>query len=232
VDLSDHASTEAAFEKKSNAAARLPDHHPLMKRLKTQIKAACVHDILKQQLLQMGDPALTITMLTALEARREGLEPAYSIDMALIVWGQRLGKQITSLETVESQLALFETPSSSDLKRALQEGLDALEKQSALEIIRRIARVWSESSLDELSSYPQWCDCMNTPEQKTTMKRLMDDRNLGMADKIDALHQQGQRVFAAVGSLHMVGPQSVPELMARRGYEVARVKFQTPLQRP
>ena len=36
--------------------------------------------------------------------------------------------------------------------------------------------------------------------------------------RIDALHREGRRVFAAVGSLHMTGAQALPKLMAARGY--------------
>jgi hypothetical protein len=40
------------------------------------------------------------------------------------------------------------------------------------------------------------------------------------------LHAQGQRVFAAVGALHMTGPNALPVLMAGRGYHVERVLLQ------
>jgi uncharacterized protein YbaP (TraB family) len=52
------------------------------------------------------------------------------------------------------------------------------------------------------------------------MKRVLDDRNPGLAASIDALHLGGKRVFAAVGSLHMIGPRGLPALLARRGYRV------------
>ena len=46
------------------------------------------------------------------------------------------------------------------------------------------------------------------------------------ADAIDRLHASGQRVFAAVGALHMPGPTGLPALLARRGYQVERVAFE------
>jgi uncharacterized protein len=55
------------------------------------------------------------------------------------------------------------------------------------------------------------------------MKRALDDRNPALAEHIDALHQSGKQVFAAVGSLHMFGPLGLPALMAKRGYRVERV---------
>ena len=55
------------------------------------------------------------------------------------------------------------------------------------------------------------------------MKRLLDDRNPVLAAAIDSRHANGQRVFAGVGSLHMIGPNGLPALLARRGFQVVRV---------
>jgi uncharacterized protein YbaP (TraB family) len=145
--------------------------------------------------------------------------------MALDTWGRRLGKNITALETIDSQLALFESQSVEELREDLRLGLESLESQATRISLRKVARIWSESRLDELARYPEWCDCMNTPGQRELMKRLMDDRNIAMAEKIHALHREGRRVFVAVGSLHMVGPTGLPQLMSERGYEVKRVAF-------
>ena len=57
------------------------------------------------------------------------------------------------------------------------------------------------------------------------MKRLLDDRNPALAERIDALHAGGAPVFAAVGSLHMTGPLGLPALLAQRGFTVERVEY-------
>ena len=57
------------------------------------------------------------------------------------------------------------------------------------------------------------------------MKRLLDDRNPTLADRIAALHAEGHAVFAAVGSLHMIGPAGLPTLLAQRGFSVEQVRF-------
>jgi uncharacterized protein YbaP (TraB family) len=56
-------------------------------------------------------------------------------------------------------------------------------------------------------------------------RRLNDLRNPAMADKVAALHAAGQRVFAAVGVLHMTGPQAMHDLMRERGFAVERIHF-------
>jgi len=41
-----------------------------------------------------------------------------------------------------------------------------------------------------------------------------------MARRIDGMIKSGQRVFVAVGALHMVGENSIPEILREKGYTV------------
>ena len=66
---------------------------------------------------------------------------------------------------------------------------------------------------------------MTNAEDRAFLRRVNDERNLGLAERIDTLHGAGQRVFAAVGALHMTGPQALPALMVQRGYAVERIVF-------
>ena len=62
--------------------------------------------------------------------------------------------------------------------------------------------------------------------ERAFMRRLNDARNPPLADGIAALHASGQRVFAAVGALHMTGPASLPRLLAQRGFSVDARRLQ------
>jgi uncharacterized protein YbaP (TraB family) len=61
--------------------------------------------------------------------------------------------------------------------------------------------------------------------ERELKKRLLDDRNPNLAERIDALHGSGKQVFAAVGSLHMFGTMGLPALMSKRGYHVELVEL-------
>jgi uncharacterized protein YbaP (TraB family) len=86
-----------------------------------------------------------------------------------------------------------------------------------------MVRAWTDGDLAELEDYGRWCDCLRNDAERAAMKRLLDDRNPVLAAAIDSLHRRGQRVFAGVGSLHMIGPNGVPTLLARRGFQVVPV---------
>jgi uncharacterized protein YbaP (TraB family) len=83
--------------------------------------------------------------------------------------------------------------------------------------------VWADSDYDDMAHFDAWCECLDTESERNMLKRLNDERNPSMADRIDALHASGKQVFAAVGSMHMFGPKGLPALMEQRGYGVERV---------
>jgi uncharacterized protein YbaP (TraB family) len=170
-------------------------------------------------------PEMVATTLVVMAARREGLDPAYAIDAVVAGLGRGLAKPVTSLETPELQLAVLRGRTREETHAIVDQVLAELESGRASPMLVRIARLWSEGRFAELEAYERWCDCLDTPEERALHRRLLDDRNPALAERIDALHRGGKQVFAAVGSLHMIGPGGLPALLKQRGYEVERVPF-------
>lgn len=52
---------------------------------------------------------------------------------------------------------------------------------------------------------------------------MRSQRNVLMAEKINVLHEDGKRVFVAVGALHMAGKTALPKLLQDKGYAVTYV---------
>jgi|CXWL01.1.fsa_nt_gi uncharacterized protein YbaP (TraB family) len=201
-----------------------PEHDlpkALKERLRAQLKAAC----LPEELLLTMSPEMVATTISVMSARREGFDPSYGIDMIYAGLARGQGKPVASLETPDLQLALLLGQTPAEVVAAVEAVLPDLEKGKASPLVARMARMWANSQLGELENYEQWCECLDTPDEREMMKRLLDERNPGLARNIDALHAEGKEVFAAVGSLHMVGPLGLPSLLRERGYKVERVDF-------
>ena len=193
----------------------------LRDRLRQQMADAC---IAPEALAGMG-PALQVASLSMLAGRRDGLDAAYGIDNFLAGFARGAGKRVVSLETPELQLQALEPADAAGTEEMVESGLADLESGRARPLLRRLAMIWAESDEAELTSYESWCECTRTASDRAMLKRLLDDRNPDLATAVDALHRSGSRVFAAVGSLHMIGPQGLPALLAARGYAVERVSF-------
>jgi uncharacterized protein YbaP (TraB family) len=194
---------------------------PLTRRLQTQLKAACLPD----EILTTTSPLMVATTLTMMAGRREGLDPAFGIDAIYAGMARGLGKPVTSLETPELQLDLLLGGTAREIEAAVERALDDLEQGDAGPLVGRMASMWANGQLGELENYEKWCECVETDEDRRMMRRLLDERNPGLAKGIDEVHASGKRVFAAVGSLHMIGRMGLPALLAERGYKVERVDF-------
>ena len=202
------------------AAPGTPLPEPLKQRLLRQAEAEC----LPTQVLEPLSPELQVATLESLIGRRDGLDPSYGIDVVLAGWGHAAAKPVVSLETPELQLATLTMPTRAKTIEFVTSTLAEMEAGRARPALKRIAQVWADGDLATLARYESWCDCINTPADRTALARLLDARNPALADSIAALHGSGQRVFAAVGSLHMIGPVGLPALLAQRGFEVQRIQ--------
>lgn len=204
------------------AAAGSPTLPPALRaRLARRLAAEC----LPESLLTLLPPALQAATLGALAGRRDGLDPAWAVDSMLAARARAADLRVVSLETLSAQLAALQGPHGEQSLRFVQRTLDSLDSGQAAPQVQRIAEVWAAGDLAALERWPEWCDCMNDADDRALMRRLLDERNASMADRIDALHREEAPVLAAVGALHMVGPQGLPARLAARGYRVERVLF-------
>jgi len=198
-----------------------PADAALRQRLLAQTLAACV----PPEALQGLHPMLQLVTLTLLQAGRDGLDPAFAQEPMLATAARAAGLRIVALESVTQQIGALLPQDPVQMQRLLEQSLEQLERGRAGDMLRRLAEAWAAGDLQTLESYAQWCECADTPEQRTWLRRLNDERNDHLAAGIDALHGRGQKVFAAVGALHMTGAQALPRLLQQRGYTVQRVAW-------
>jgi uncharacterized protein YbaP (TraB family) len=206
--------------------AAKPDGTPLppalARRLAAQGEAACV----PAEAMSAFHPLLQLSTLTALAARRDGLDPSYGQDVMLAGLGHASGRPVVALETARGQMQVLLTHSAKETLAELDEGLTLLEQDKARTTILKLAEAWSRGDLNTLAHYEDWCDCVHTQADRDDLRRLNDDRNGPIAGRIAALHASGKRVLAVVGALHMTGKKSLPKLLAAQGFELERVQLQ------
>lgn len=198
---------------------------PLAQRLARRLDAACLPPPLRPT-VEAQHPVMRAVTLAVLEARWEGLDAGYAQEAVLAGIGRAGQLRIVSLETPESQLAALIPPDERDALKLIASSLDQLESGAVRRTIARLAQAWERGDIDELAQYERWCDCVLDAADRRLMQRLLDDRNPALAERIDALHREGRKVFAGVGVLHMVGPQGLPALLRARGFQVERMAIQ------
>lgn len=197
--------------------------YPLPAALRSRLLQALQAQCLPTDTVNQAAPEMLVYTLSTLVGRRDGLEPGYGSEILLSLLGHGSGRSVVSLETVALQLKTLLAHDAAEAETVVREGLDDLESDRVHTVLLKSARVWENGELAELERYTQWCQCADTPLDKKLMRRLLDDRNPGLAKRIDQLHAQGQKLFVAVGATHMTGAIGIPALLARRGYQVERV---------
>lgn len=216
LDPNDPATLAKLQQLASQGAGQLPA--ALKPRLKVQMDKVC----LPETIIPAIHPALLFSTLSVLGLREAGFEAAFGTENMLLA--RSAGKKIVALETAESQMqALIGDGKVSPAEYA--EALVLLESNTEQAMTVKLLDAWAASDLFTLESFADWCDCMNTPKQRADMQRLNDERNPPMADSIAKLHSQAAPIFVAVGSLHMIGKNGLPALLAKRGFKVERVSF-------
>lgn len=217
IDPSDPALLEALSDIRSPAS--LPD--ALQTRLAKAFERACVAG----ESMATLHPVLQASSLTVLEARWLGMDPSYAMEQLLVTQARGAGRKVVSLETIAQQKAALVPEDPDDALAVLEQTLSQLEDKSGRRVLEKLALAWERGDLAALEDYETWCECVANEAEKTFMRKLNDERNGPLADGIEAQHKAGRRVFAAVGALHMTGPQALPRLMQQRGFKVERVSF-------
>ena len=128
-----------------------------------------------------------------------------------------MGKPILSLETLAQHISALAPASQLEFDSALESVLIALESGKIQTELVQLNKAWQQNDWQVIVKLEQEM----TANQPDFSSRLLDQRNVLLAQKIDALHQDGKQVFVAVGALHMAGKTALPKLLRDKGYAVA-----------
>ncbi|MGH6890091.1 MAG: TraB/GumN family protein [Rhizomicrobium sp.] len=143
--------------------------------------------------------------------------PDSGVDRQIWKYAKSENRKIESLETVGEQLSLL-MPKNPGLET---EEFDASLKELKTDSIQIGALVdaWCNGRVDEVARMTN-AGLSGTPG---AMKLLITDRNARWTDKLAGMLARRHTYFVTVGAGHLAGPESVPALLARRGYRVTRL---------
>jgi uncharacterized protein YbaP (TraB family) len=151
------------------------------------------------------------------------------LDMQLYQRAKRDGKAVGGLETMEEQASVFESLTQQEQRTFVRDGLAHIVKEEGeglhpMESMLRLYLQGDEVAIEAtVNSFP----LSDAKLKKRLMARLIDDRNITMADRIVRRLQEkpeAVQVFA-VGVAHYPGKVGVLELLQQRGYRVTRMEL-------
>lgn len=217
LDPLDIAPQAVAAYKPRRGEAPLPP--PLRERMEAVWRAECL-----PATVRIGPPEFQAASLMSFVGRRDGFDAAYGSEIYLAIAARAGQRRVVSLESIELQLRALEAGSHAEAEAMVGEMLQEIESGRARRMLARMAAAWESADMARLEDYEKWCECMETEAERRLMRRLLDDRNPHLAERIAQLHGSSGKVLAAVGTLHMVGPRGLPALLKARGFSVERVR--------
>jgi uncharacterized protein YbaP (TraB family) len=165
-------------------------------------------------------PWMLGSVLALFEAAQAGYLQGLAVESHLAGLAKAGNRPILEFEGVEQQFALFETAPWSTQVAFLDEALKAVESKAARREINRIVEAWATADRPGLERLLSEMEAQTTPGARFTVDTILFGRHPAMVRRIETLMADGRNYLFAVGSLHLVGPRGLVEMLRARGFTV------------
>ncbi|MDC8757779.1 TraB/GumN family protein [Janthinobacterium fluminis] len=168
-------------------------------------------------------PWLLASVLAVSEFAAQGYQAGLAVDSYLSRQARERRIPVLELESMAGQMALFDRMTAAEQGRFLEDGIAAIEDQEQAVQARQIAQAWRTADTAAFAALARQAAADTSFAGQFVQKVLLDGRNPALADGIAALLARERDSMAAIGVLHLVGADSVPALLKRRGLRVEQV---------
>ncbi|HTV02119.1 MAG TPA: TraB/GumN family protein [Luteitalea sp.] len=170
-------------------------------------------------------PWAAMAQLASLEYLPDLLDGKVPLDARIYADAASAGKRVGGLETVAEQAAVFDVFTADEQTQMLESALRDLESPGNGPTSASLVQSYLEGDDATLTAA-----LSHAPGDAALARKFQAEvlvaRNHRMAERIDALRRDApaEALFVAVGALHLVGPDNLPQLLTARGYALTRVK--------
>ncbi len=158
--------------------------------------------------------ALTLTQLLFAEL---GLDPEHGVETRLTAKALEDGKPLSGLETLRDQLQVFAGLPESEEHDFLRHAID--EYDAAKDEVEELLRAWRTGDVDALTALL----LEGYEDFPALYEALAVERHKAWLPQLEAMLEDGDDVLVVVGAMHLVGPDSVVDMLEQAGYEVERL---------
>ena len=220
IDMDDATSSDPmAMAATAQRLALLPAGQSLRSVLGSDYAAVQLHAQeagLDLALLDRFEPWYVATALLQMELAKRGFSSEQGVEETLAKRAMADRKPIAGLETAEQQLGILAGLPMAEQKRFLLMTIDEMDDFDAE--FDEVLRAWKSGDTAKLASL-LGDEFARFPE---LYRPLTEDRNRAWVGEIANLLDDPDDYLVVVGALHLVGRNSVVDLLQKRGYTVTQ----------
>jgi hypothetical protein len=167
--------------------------------------------------LELYKPWFVSLQLQVMAIQKAGYDPRLGIDMHFIGQAEKSNKKIEELETAEFQLNMLAGFDAELQAKALAATLDEMKDLKA--DVGQIKDAWVAGDAKLLSELLSKSSKKH-PELREIEKKVVDERNGPMAEKVEAYLKGNQTIFLIAGCAHMVGDKGIVKILRDHHFTV------------
>jgi len=174
---------------------------------------------LELALLERFEPWMVALTLMDLGMNSLGFNANQGLEQYLLHRSIEVGKEILGLEALADQIRIFDHLNHADQEALLVQTLEELSAPGAA--MDELLDAWRDGRLDTLAS-ELLADFDDFP---ALYDALVTHRNRSWVDTLEQLLSESRQFLVVVGALHLVGRDSVIDLLENRGLTVTPVRM-------
>lgn len=162
-------------------------------------------------------PGMVFLMISSVQIQEMGGRPELGLESQYYKRAERDDKPSSGLETIAYQLSRFDELTTEEIETLINETLDDVDKMpTILDGIIGAWRLGDEAELDELLNEEM-------EEGARLRELLLTERNENWIPRIEKALEGTENVLILVGAAHLIGKNSVIDLLRKKGYRIERV---------
>ncbi|HXI88357.1 MAG TPA: TraB/GumN family protein [Parvularculaceae bacterium] len=149
----------------------------------------------------------------------KGFDPDAGVEATLLSEARAAHKNLHFFETADQQLGLFTSLPSETEKKLLTVTLEDWEEQTS-----ELGKLYTAWRTGDVRAIDALMNESMRDEAPSVFAVLVTNRNAAWADKIAKEMSGSGKELIVIGAAHLVGKNSVPALLAAKGFDVERYK--------
>jgi uncharacterized protein YbaP (TraB family) len=168
-------------------------------------------------------PFMAMFTLVQLEYMKLGYVPEAGLDLHFAQRAVAEGKPLVGLETISGQMKMMDGLSAPLQQAMLTMTLEDIGAGSMAPMANRLVSSWrTGDALTVHEMLDSEASRLPAPLAEEFREKFLGRRNRAMLAGIEKTLAGSDTVFVAIGALHLIGPDSIIDLLARKGFAIRR----------